>query len=60
MYVLASSFTVSGATGILHVLALLCFLIAAVVAYFVNPVHRIAVSLIAAGLVFFTLATLWS
>lgn len=57
---LAASFTISGASGALHVLALLCFLIASVVAWFVAPGHRIVLSLISLGLFFFTLATLWS
>ena len=48
MSVLAAGFQANGISGVMLVLALICFLIAAIVAYFV-PGHRIAISLIAAG-----------
>lgn len=58
--VLAAGFQVNGAHGVLLLIAVLCFLVAAIVAYFVAPLHRIAISLIAAGLFFAALAQLVS
>jgi hypothetical protein len=55
--VLAAGFQVSGAHGFLVLIGVICFLIAAIVAYFV-PGHRLAVALIAGGLFFATLALL--
>lgn len=56
--VLAAGFQVNGAHGVLILIAVLCFLIAAIVAYFVTPLHRVSISLIAAGGFFTTLALL--
>lgn len=56
--VLAAGFQVNGAHGVLLLIAVISFLIAAIVAYFVVPVHRVAISLIAAGLFFAVLAQL--
>ena len=58
MPALAAGFQVNGAHGVLLLIAVLCFLVAAIVAYFVTPLHRVAISLTAAGLFFATLAQL--
>jgi predicted membrane protein len=58
--VLAGSFTVSGAHGVLLLLALVCFLVAAIMAAVVVPLHRIMITLVALGLFFTTLAGLWT
>jgi hypothetical protein len=50
----AASVTVSGIDGFLEILAVLCFLVAAIVAWFVEPRTRWA-TLIAAGLLFWIL-----
>jgi hypothetical protein len=50
----AASVTVSGIDGFLEILAVLCFLIAAVIAWFVEPRARWA-TLVAAGLLFWIL-----
>lgn len=55
---LAAGFQANGISGVMLVLALVCFLVAAIVAYFVTPLHRVAVSLIAAGGFFAILAQL--
>ena len=55
----AASFQVSGAHGVLNLLALVCFLAAAIVAW-VAPGHRAAVALIALGLCLLTLAGMWN
>ena len=51
-------FTVSGIDGWLDLLGCLVFLIAAIVAYFVQPLHRLVLTLIAFGLFLVTLTTL--
>lgn len=56
---LAAGFQVNGAHGFLVLIAVIAFLVAAIVAYFI-PGHRLAVALIAAGLFFATLAQLVS
>ena len=56
--ILATSFAVNGIHGVLVLLAVLAFLVAAVVAFFVSPVHRWAIALIAGGLCLATLALL--
>jgi hypothetical protein len=58
--VLAAGFQVNGAHGVLILLAFLCELVAAIVAYFVLPLHRVCVSLLALGLCLFFLAQLVS
>ena len=60
MHALAAGFQVKGFKGVFDVIALILFLIATVVAYFVTPIHRLVFSLIAAGLFFTTLALLVS
>ena len=57
---LAVSFTVSGMHGVLVLLAVICFAIAALVALFVGPVHRYAIGLIAAGLFLWSFSALVS
>ena len=56
--VLATGFEVNGMHGVLLLLGVLCFLIATIVAYFVTPLHRVAIALIAAGGFFAVLAQL--
>lgn len=57
-HTLAAGFQVKGFKGVSDLIALILFLIAAIVAYFVTPIHRLVFSLIAAGLFFVTLAFL--
>jgi hypothetical protein len=49
--------TISGVDGVLHLLALLCFLVAAILAW-VRPDHRGVHMLVAAGLALWVLTTL--
>jgi hypothetical protein len=55
---LAASFTVSGAHGVLILLAFLLFLVAAVVAWVIAP-RAVWATFVAAGLALFMLAQLW-
>jgi len=57
--VLAATFTVSGAHGVLTLIAVLLFAVAAVVAWFAPP-HKVILTVIAAGLAVWALAQLWS
>ena len=57
MPALAAGFQANGLSGVMLVLALICFLVAAIVAWFV-PGHRAGLSLIAAGGFFAILAQL--
>jgi hypothetical protein len=55
--VLAAGFQANGISGVMLVLALICFLIAAIAAWFA-PGHKAAIVLIAAGGFFAVLAQL--
>jgi hypothetical protein len=57
--VLAASFTVSGAHGVLILIAFLLFLIAAVVAWVIAP-RAVWATFVAAGLALWALAQLWT
>jgi len=56
--VLAAGFQANGLSGVMLVIGMICFLIATIVAYFVTPLHRVAIALIAAGGFFALLAQL--
>lgn len=56
---LASSFTVSGAHGVLILIAFILFAVAAVIAWVVAP-RAVWATFVAAGLALFMLAQLWT
>jgi hypothetical protein len=58
MNVLASSFSVSGAHGVITLLAVVAFAVAAVIAWVIAP-RAVVLAFIALGLALLALAMLW-
>jgi hypothetical protein len=58
MATLAATFTVTGAQGWLDLAAVICFGLAAVLAWF-TPAHKVVTVLVAGGLCVWALAQLW-